>query len=180
MFRQLSEIKALRKKLGLTQAELAKYAGVSQSLIAKIEAGDIDPTYSKTQKIFEALQEISAKEELKASDLLKKNIIFIKPTEKLKSAITKMKNNNISQVPVVDGDNVLGLVSEAIVLDAIINKKSSDIEIKEIMKDAPPVITKDATVDVISNLLKFYPIVLVGEKGKILGLITKSDLLGVL
>ena len=180
MFRQLSEIKALRKKLGLTQAELAKYAGVSQSLIAKIEANDIDPTYSKTQKIFEALQQLSSKEEIKAKDLLKKGIIAVNPTDKLKTAIEKMKKNGISQIPVLDENNVVGLVSEAIILDAIIKKESPDTEVKEVMTDAPPVITKDASIDVVSNLLKFYPLVLVAEKGHILGIITKSDLLGIL
>ncbi len=53
---ELSEIKHLRKKFGLTQSQLAKLSGVSQSLIAKIEADRIDPTFSKAQKIFEAIK----------------------------------------------------------------------------------------------------------------------------
>ena len=55
---ELEEIKKIRKKLELTQTELADRAGVSQSLIAKIEAGRIDPTYSKTKKIFAALSDL--------------------------------------------------------------------------------------------------------------------------
>ena len=180
MFHQLSEIKAMRKKLGLTQSELANYASVSQSLIAKIEASVIDPTYSKTQKIFNALHELSAKDELKAKDVFKKNIVFVKPTDKLKSVVAKMKKQGISQLPVIDGHNVVGLISETIILDALLGNELSNALVKDVMKDAPPVITKDASIEVISNLLRFYPIVLVAEKGRILGLITKSDLLGVL
>jgi predicted transcriptional regulator len=180
MFHQLSEIKVMRKKLGLTQSELANYASVSQSLIAKIEASVIDPTYSKTQKIFNALHELSAKDELKAKDVFKKNVVFVKPNDKLKLVVSKMKKQGISQLPVIDGQNVVGLVSEAIILDAVLDNKLSDALVKDVMKDAPPVITKDASVEVISNLLRFYPIILVAEKGRILGLITKSDLLGVL
>ncbi|MBI2079314.1 helix-turn-helix domain-containing protein, partial [Candidatus Micrarchaeota archaeon] len=43
----VSKLGSLRRKLGITQKELAKLAGVSQSLIAKIEMGKIDPAYSK-------------------------------------------------------------------------------------------------------------------------------------
>ncbi|RLG54747.1 MAG: hypothetical protein DRN95_08520, partial [Candidatus Hydrothermarchaeota archaeon] len=34
----LSQLKFIRKKLKITQAELARKAGISQSMIAKIEA----------------------------------------------------------------------------------------------------------------------------------------------
>ena len=55
---ELSEIKKIRKNLGLTQTDLSKRANVSQSLIAKIEAGKIDPTFTKTKKIFETLNDL--------------------------------------------------------------------------------------------------------------------------
>ncbi|MFQ5647816.1 MAG: helix-turn-helix transcriptional regulator, partial [Candidatus Aenigmatarchaeota archaeon] len=41
---EITEIRKIRKKLGLTQSQLAQEARVSQSLIAKIEAGKLDPT----------------------------------------------------------------------------------------------------------------------------------------
>ena len=63
---ELDEIKKIRKKIGLTQTGLANRAGVSQSLIAKIESGRIDPTYTKTQKIFAALSDLEKKDEVKA------------------------------------------------------------------------------------------------------------------
>ncbi|MBI2647565.1 helix-turn-helix domain-containing protein, partial [Candidatus Woesearchaeota archaeon] len=62
---ELVEVKKIRKKLELTQTQLANRAGVSQSLIAKVESGRIDPTYSKTKKIFSALSELEKKEEIK-------------------------------------------------------------------------------------------------------------------
>ena len=52
MFPKLNEISKKRKILGLTQSELAKLAGVSQSLIAKLESGKIEPSYTKVKTIF--------------------------------------------------------------------------------------------------------------------------------
>lgn len=50
-------IEDLRSKSGLTQAQLAKKAGVSQPMIARLERGDQDriPTLSTINKIFGAL-----------------------------------------------------------------------------------------------------------------------------
>ncbi|MGP8331846.1 MAG: helix-turn-helix domain-containing protein, partial [Methanosarcinaceae archaeon] len=48
------DLKQKRTELCLTQSELAKRAGVSQPLIARIESGDVDPRLSTLWKIFEA------------------------------------------------------------------------------------------------------------------------------
>ena len=53
---RVEKIGEIRRVLGLTQTELAKLSGVSQSLIAKIESRKIDPAYSKVIAIFEALE----------------------------------------------------------------------------------------------------------------------------
>ena len=50
MLADLSEIRILRKQHNLTQSQLARLAGVSQSLIAKLEAGLIDPGYANFRK----------------------------------------------------------------------------------------------------------------------------------
>ena len=51
MFYELDKIKQMRQKLGLTQTQLAKLAGVSQSMITKIERGTIEPSYLIAKKI---------------------------------------------------------------------------------------------------------------------------------
>jgi len=171
---EIREIKHIRKKLELTQSQLASRANVSQSLIAKIESGRLDPTYSNARKIFAALNEITKKKDIKAEEIMTKKIISVDIKGDIKKAIGTMKKANISQMPVMDGKNPVGYVSESIILDAISRNKKS---IKDIMEDHPPIISKDATEKVISNLLKFYPMMLVSEKGRLIGIITKFDLL---
>lgn len=173
---ELEEVKKIRKKLGMTQIELANRAGVSQSLIAKIESGRIDPTYTKTKRIFTALSDLEKKEEVKAEQLMTAKIISVCPDTSIKEAIGKMKKFQISQMPVIEDGKSIGLVSESTILDALLNSKGK--QVKEIMQETPPIVSKTTSVQVISNLLKHYPMVLVSKEGKLIGLITKSDLLG--
>lgn len=48
-------IRALRAELHMTQAQLAKRAGVTQPHLARIEAGKVDPQLSTLRRIFRAL-----------------------------------------------------------------------------------------------------------------------------
>ncbi|MFH0867743.1 MAG: CBS domain-containing protein [Candidatus Woesearchaeota archaeon] len=172
---ELSEIKKIRKSLGLTQTDLSKRANVSQSLIAKIESGKIDPTFTKTKKIFETLSDLENKEEVKAEELMNKKIISVAPDNDIKESINKMKKFGISQMPVIDDHKVIGLVSESTLLDALMSEKGKNIA--DIMEEAPPIVSKRASIQIVSNLLKHYPMVLVSESGKLIGLVTKADLL---
>ena len=172
---ELNEIKKIRKNLGLTQTELAKMANVSQSIIAKIESGKIDPTFTKTKKIFETLDDLENKEEIKADELMNKKIVSLTSNDNIKDSVRKMKKFGISQMPVIDGHKIIGLVSESTLLDALISKKGKRID--EIMEETPPIVSKKASIKVVSNLLRHYPAVLVSENGKLIGLITKADLL---
>jgi len=176
MLQNLADIKKLRKKFNLTQSDLAKRANVSQSLIAKIESDRIDPTYTKVQKIFDALNLVGEKQEIKASEIMSDKIISVTQDEDIPEAIKKMKKYNISQMPVIEEHKSIGLVSEAIILDAMLNKKAK--KVREIMQDPPPIVPKNIGVNAVAGLLHFSPMVLVSEDGRLKGVITKSDLLG--
>ena len=172
---ELDEISKIRKKLGMTQTELANRAGVSQSLIAKIESGRIDPTYTKTKKIFAALSDLEKKEEVKAEQIMNSKIVSVAPNEPVKEAIAKMKKFQISQVPVIDGHKLVGMVSESTILEALLEKRANHV--RDVMQEAPPIVSKTSSIQVVSNLLKHYPMVLVSEEGTFVGLVTKADLI---
>ncbi len=172
---ELKEIKQIRKKYGLTQTELAKISGVSQSLIAKIEAGRIDPTYSNAQKIFNSLEALAQKKEIAAEKIMQKQVISVMPETQIKEAIKLMRKHAISQIPVIKKDACLGMISETIILESLIDGKYE--KVKDIMGDIPPIISKNTQISIISSLLKAFPLVLVSEEGNITGLITKSDII---
>jgi transcriptional regulator with XRE-family HTH domain len=50
-------IKAVRRRQGLTQADLARRAGTSQPVISAYEHGRRDPTYATLRKLVEAAGE---------------------------------------------------------------------------------------------------------------------------
>jgi predicted transcriptional regulator len=169
---ELNEIKKIRKSAGITQKELAKQANVSQSLIAKIESDKIDPSYSKAKKIFDTLTLITHKSELKAKDIMNKRVISVKSNCTIKEAIRLMKKYEISQLPVIDR-HLIGLVSESSIVDHI---GGVEKEVKNIMGEIPPIISKEENINLIAGLLKYSSIVLVMDNG-IKGVITKSDLI---
>jgi len=172
----IKRLKEIRKQFGMTQAGLARKAGVSQSMIAKIEAGILDPTYSKAKQVFAALELVSKNKEAKADQMMNKKIISVSPDSDIKDAIKYMKKYEISQMPVIEDSNVVGMISESIILDAVLNSEK-DTTVSAIMQEAPPIIPKNASFTIVSNLLKVCPMVLVSDKGKLQGLITKSDLI---
>lgn len=175
MLSEIQEIKNIRKKLGLTQFQLAKMASVSQSLIAKIEASKLDPTYSNALKIFDALNNFGRKKEIKAEQIMSHKIISVLPNDTINSAILKMKKYGISQLPVIDDHKSIGMVTESSILNSMLQKKGNYVE--DIMESPPPVISSDASPQLISSLLKYFPMILVSKKGNLIGVITKADLL---
>jgi len=177
MENDLEEIKVMRKKLGLTQTELANISGVSQSLVAKIELKRIDPTFSKTKRIFETLQNLEHKSSTKAKEIMNKKIISIKVKDSIKDVLKKMRDYEISQIPVIDKD-VKGIVSESSILTQIQQGKNIiDLKVNEVMSDTPPILSEESDVNLVTNMLKYHPIILISKYGRLTGVITKSDIL---
>jgi predicted transcriptional regulator len=175
MFPSLNDIRIIRKNLDLTQHDLAKKAGISQSLIAKIESGKIDPTYSKAKNIFETLNSLTNVKKTKAKEIMNKKVVTAKPKEMIKQVIVNMRKHSISQLPVFDNHQLVGIVSESIILNALLDGKNKYV--CEIMDQRPPSVSMDTDIDVISTLLRSFQLVAVFDKHKMIGIITKSDLI---
>lgn len=167
----LTKLKEIRTKLGATQKQFAQIAGVSQSLIAKIEAGRLDPSYSNVVKIEQAIDLLRKKKEKEACEIMTKKTIIAEPNDKIEKIVKMMVKNNISQVPIVEKGNIIGLVTEG----SILEKKGKTAA--ECMTEAPPIVAGNAKISIIKTLLEFYPLVIVKEQGKLTGVITKADLI---
>jgi len=183
MLPQLDEIEKRRKSLGLSQKELAKMVGVSQSMIAKIETGRINPSYIKTKAIFDLLESLEKKREIKVKEIIQGKVVGVQKDDPVSKATRVMHETGYSQLPVFDETRVIGSITEKAVLNQILTGKDprelSRIPVESVMEEAFPTVDEDAPLTVISALLQYSQAVLVTKKGQIRGIVTKADLLKV-
>ena len=184
MFPNLEDIAKRRRQLGLKQSELAKMAGVSQSLIAKLEAGTIESSYSKVKTIFDVLERLEFKSKIQVEKVLHNEVVTVQKSEPLSQVVKLMKDHGYSQIPVFEGKQSVGSVSEKTILRQILEGKDleqiSALPTEKIMEEAFPQINEDAPLSLITSLLQTYSAVLVSRKGVVIGIITKADLLRML
>lgn len=174
----VQKIGKMRKKLGLTQKQLASLAGVSQSLIAKIESGKIDPAYSKVTQIILALEREENKGKKTVTDVMTRKIFSLKPNDNVSKAIRMMREEDISQLPVMHEGKCVGSISENSILELVAegaNLKKTKVD--DVMQDTFPLIPSNSYADVLVDLLKHFPAVLIEKDGKLIGIVTKADLL---
>lgn len=172
----ITQLKNLRRHLNLTQQQFAKQAGISQSMVAKIESGRLDPTYSYVKKIEETLAKLTHHEEQEAKEIMQQKIIVVSKDQIVRNVLGLFSRHKISQIPVMDKRMVVGLLTEKDLLQDDLYHLN-DKHVGDIMTESPPLLSKTTKVSVLRSLLMFYPILLVQERGKIVGCITKADLL---
>lgn len=173
------EIRSLRTRLGLTQAQLAERAGVTQAYIAKIESGDADPKISTLERISKTLRDAADRNETTAEDVMEKPIISVSSDDKTRKAIRLMESNDISQIPVLKERKQVGSLSEETILHGISDGEDDlvETEVRKVMDDPFPAISKEGDLETVFHLLKHNQAVLVLEKGEPVGIITKADIL---
>ncbi len=175
------ELRNLRRRFRLTQKELAQKAGVSQSLIARIENKTVDPRLSTVRRIFNAITSTQS-ERKKAKDVMHSPVVTIEAMDTIKSAISLMKKYAISQLPVLRENKIIGSIQESTLLNKLVSSKDSDRffsnSVYNIMEKSFPIVDPDVDVNYVVNVLsRENSAVLVTDNKKIVGIITKIDLL---
>ncbi|MFA5398468.1 MAG: CBS domain-containing protein [Methanogenium sp.] len=171
------EIRGKRIKAGLTQSDVAERAGFSQSMIARIEAGTVDPRASTLRRIIAILNE-SETSQTTAGDIMTMPVISISPEESIEHTVDVMEQYGISQVPVIKNGVPIGCVSESAIIGAMENRtiqRSMKNAVTEIMEEGFPTVPPSEKIDAIVHSLQNHHAVLVMDKGKVVGVITKHD-----
>ena len=119
----------------------------------------------------------------KAIDLIKdrvgNHLITAKTEELVSHAIERMRNHDISQIPVEDQNGFVGSIDESDLFKLYFEDKNiADKPIKEVMRKAFPIVTKETSIDKISNLIdKDNKAVLVDLENGNFQIITKYDVI---
>lgn len=113
-----------------------------------------------------------------------RDVVSIEADEPISEAIDRMTLNGISQMPVIDGDSVVGSLTESDILSLLIAKPDArQTPVQDVMTEPFPVVPKTLPVDELSiRLSDSQGAVLVRKDGEGAGyeIITKSDLIGAL
>lgn len=174
---EISQLKQIRRLLNITQSDFARIAKVSQSMIAKIESGKIDPSYSNVKKISEAIERMKHEEEPSVKEIMIKKVITADAKDLIKDGIKLFNKYGISQLPVLKNSKIAGILYESTLLEKATEPDFAKITAEDAMVECPPTVSEDTKVSAVSNLLKYFPVVLVTKKGELTGIVTKADIL---
>jgi cystathionine beta-synthase len=107
-----------------------------------------------------------------------KSLVWVEPTDKLADALSKMDELGVTQMPVLEGGRAVGSLRENRVLAKVVrNRDLLEVPVSEVMEGGFPIVDVDASSNEITRRLQTSAAVLVEEYGRIVGIITRHDVL---
>jgi cystathionine beta-synthase len=106
-------------------------------------------------------------------------VVSVAPGTTVRQALRLMSLHDVSQLPIMEDANCVGSVSDwSLSAKSLENTKLLDATVSEVMDPPFPVVDSEQPVDAIAKLLsKSNPAVLVRSNGRVLGIVTRSDML---
>lgn len=109
------------------------------------------------------------------------NIVTARPEMKVREVISTLKSLGISQLPVLDGDRLLGIVHEVDLLRHLVTGAGTlDSVIRELVESDYATVTPDTKIELLQSVLNEAKVALVLDTGNMVGLVTKIDLIAFL
>ncbi|MDO6440083.1 pyridoxal-phosphate dependent enzyme [Cyclobacterium sp. 1_MG-2023] len=105
-------------------------------------------------------------------------LVVVDKNTKIKEAIAIMNDKSVSQIPVMEGEHVIGsLTDNKLLLKIIENPELKDANVSEVMEDSMQFVALDSTLDVLSSMVEREKAVLVRDDNHRVHIVTKHDIL---
>jgi cystathionine beta-synthase len=106
-------------------------------------------------------------------------LVSVSPGSNVRQALNLMGTYNVSQLPVIDGTDCVGSLSEGpLMARALADAKVLDRPVTEVMQPPLPVVEPNTPLDRLSALLsRETPAALVRQDGALAGIVTRYDVL---
>lgn len=106
------------------------------------------------------------------------SLVWVSPSDKLADALAKMNELGLTQIPVLESGRPVGSLRENRVLAKVVrNRELLDASVSDVMEVSFPTVDVDAGSNEVTRRLQTSPAVLVEEYGRIVGIITRHDVL---
>jgi hypothetical protein len=129
-------------------------------MIAKIESKNISPSYMKTKAIFDTLESLERTNEMKAKDICHGKVVSVQVHEPISKAVHLMRETGFSQLPVFNGNQPIGSLTEKTILQKLVSAPKPDIvskgEIETIMDEALPTVNEVTPLSMVSALVYMF------------------------
>ena len=108
------------------------------------------------------------------------SLVWVAPNDKLADALGKMNELGLTQLPVLEDGRPVGSVRENRALSKVVkNRDLLEAPVSEVMEASFPTVDVDASSNEVTRRLQSSPAVLVEEYGRIVGIITRHDVLDI-
>lgn len=106
------------------------------------------------------------------------SLVWVAPAAKVGDALGKMNEMGFTQIPVLEDGRPVGSLRENRVLAKVVrNRELLESPVSEVMEASFPTVDVDASSNEVTRRLLSSPAVLVEEYGRIVGIITRHDVL---
>src|ERR1700731_3901805 len=104
--------------------------------------------------------------------------VVVRPDDPLRTVFMRMRAADVSQLPVVDGDRIVGLVDESDMLGAVLegSARAFELPVKEVMVTRLETISGDAPIRELIPLFRRDLVAIVMDGSHFLGIATRLDL----
>lgn len=107
-----------------------------------------------------------------------KTLVAVKPTDTVANALEQMDELGLSQIPVLEEGRAVGALRENRVLSKVVrDRELLKTPVSDVMESSFPTVDVDASSNEVTKRLQTSPAVLVEEYGRIVGIITRHDVL---